>query len=205
MFDIGANVGQSAKAYLDAWPTASIWCFEPVSSSYEALVQGVGGHPQVQVERLALGEAESDAVAIEARRQGVRNRVLDVTGAGNYQRKVPRERVVMCTGDAYCAKRGIQHISFCKVDTEGLDLEVLRGLERMLSANRIDLVQVEAGMNASNSSHVPFEAFRRHLHPRGYRLFSLPGQAVGMWGVPEMRRANPVFVSETVVKAHTRS
>jgi hypothetical protein len=37
IFDVGANVGQTAKTYRRLFPSAEIWSFEPVPASYESL------------------------------------------------------------------------------------------------------------------------------------------------------------------------
>jgi len=34
LFDVGANVGQSSLRFRKDFPRASIWCFEPVKSTY---------------------------------------------------------------------------------------------------------------------------------------------------------------------------
>jgi len=44
----------------------------------------------------------------------------------------------------FCQDREIRRINFLKVDTEGYDLEVLKGAEEILDEGRIDFVQVEA-------------------------------------------------------------
>ncbi|HXG75415.1 MAG TPA: FkbM family methyltransferase, partial [Gaiellaceae bacterium] len=105
--------------------------------------------------------------------------------------------------DTFCAERGIEQINYLKIDTEGADLEVLKGASRMLAENRIDLVQVEAGLNPNHDWHVPFETLKAELERFGYHLFSVFEQTRNWYpGAPYLQWANPVFVSNAVVEAH---
>jgi FkbM family methyltransferase len=48
IFDVGANIGQTAKTYRRLFPSAEIWSFEPFPASYESLcrsLSGPGFHP----------------------------------------------------------------------------------------------------------------------------------------------------------------
>ncbi len=67
-----------------------------------------------------------------------------------------------------------------KIDTEGYDLEVLRGAESLLTHQRVDLVQVEAGMNRDNHRHVTFILLTEYLERFNYRLFGIYNQS-GEW------------------------
>jgi hypothetical protein len=62
----------------------------------------------------------------------------------------------------------------------------------MLDRHRIDLIQVEAGVHPANKVHVPLQAFRDYLEPRGYFVVRFFDQE----GAPLARRCNPLFVSQ---------
>lgn len=66
----------------------------------------------------------------------------------------------------------------------------------MLTDQRIDLVEVEAGMNASDHRHISFEFLKEFLVSHRYYLFGIYEQ-VEEWstGEPHLRRANLVFIS----------
>ena len=94
-------------------------------------------------------------------------------------------------------------IGLLKIDAEGHDLEVLYGFERMLKEMRVDLVEAEVGMNPENRRHVPFEAVKRYLEHRGYRLFLIYKQRretpFGRGAM--LRRCNVVFASAKLLDA----
>jgi FkbM family methyltransferase len=202
IFDVGANVGQSAQHYLQWFPGAFIYCFEPVSESFLVLEQNLKGQDRVRCVNLALGSSSGRAeMALEGLSPmfQVRAKPNEVSP----ESEVRIESVSLDTIDHFCKEGEIDRISYLKVDTEGWDLEVLRGSSRMLERQAIDLVEVEAGMNPGNTRHVPFERLKDFLQSSGYLLFGIY-QQVHEWPTkkPHLRRTNPLFVSRRMIEAH---
>jgi FkbM family methyltransferase len=193
IFDVGANVGQSAAKYLSWFPAARICCFEPAEESAAEIRRRLNG--RVEVYQLAMG---STAGVAKLAQEGPSNR-FRITDDGE-------ERVQVETVDRFCRDHGIDSIDFLKIDTEGFDLEVLKGADALLRGGRIQAVQVEAGMNPDNRLHVPIEAFKAFLEERGYRLYGLYEQK-REWtqNLPYLRRTNPLFISPSLIAAGERS
>ena len=116
---------------------------------------------------------------------------------------VPTESVDIVTLDEFCRTKRIDHINYLKIDTEGGDLEVLKGAVGMLTEQRIDLVQVEAGMNPTNSRHVSLESLKAFMESHMYFLFGVYEQE-NEWLTrePHLRRTNPVFISQQMIGRH---
>src|SRR6476620_920097 len=57
IFDIGANEGQSAVKFREAFPLATIHCFEPASVQYGNLVRRLSWDKRVRCHRVAVGSA----------------------------------------------------------------------------------------------------------------------------------------------------
>jgi hypothetical protein len=123
--------------------------------------------------------------------------------AGEAASSTGLEDVERETVDEFCSDRGIDHIDFLKIDTEGHDLEVLRGSERLLSEQRVDVVEVEAGMNIGNKRHVSFADLDQYLQERNYFVFGIYEQ-VNEWPIhrPQLRRTNPIYISRRVIEAN---
>ncbi|MBN2566121.1 MAG: FkbM family methyltransferase [Candidatus Eisenbacteria bacterium] len=197
ILDVGANVGQSAKLFMRRFPASQILCFEPAGNTYRRLQQVVRGNENVRCFRLALGDTSGTTHLVH---EGFCEN-YHVLGEARQVDQLELEEVDMVTLDDFCRDRAIGHVNYLKIDTEGWDLHVLRGAERMLREQRVDLVQVEAGMNPANDTHVPLEDLKRHLERRSYYLFGLYEQ-VPEWPTvePHLRRTNPVFVSQKVIR-----
>src|SRR5262249_20595890 len=54
-------------------------------------------------------------------------------------------RAELVDGDTYARQRGIDAIAFLKIDVEGAEHLVLKGLERMLAGDRVHCIQFEYG------------------------------------------------------------
>src|SRR5262249_16852532 len=201
IFDVGANVGQSTMAYLRQFPSAKIYCFEPVAETFCSLQENVGSHETVCTFRLAFGASQGKGTMVL---DGSSDRfyLLPATNR-ELVRDVRLEQVEIQTLDAFCLRHGVDRINYLKIDTEGADLQVLKGAKRMLAQHSIDIVQVEAGMNRGNKSHVPFVAFVDFFDPNDYFLFGIYEQ-MHEWPrkEPPLRRTNPVFVSKSVIQAN---
>ena len=197
IFDVGANIGQSARHYCEAFPAASLYCFEPLQATFEQLTASLRNDRNAQCFRLAFGGAAGTgeiAVGQHSDQASLTTRPADTT----HIESVPIE-----TLDGFCASHAIERIGLLKIETEGGDLAVLEGAQGLLAGQKIDVIEVEAGMSPRNARHVPFEAFTAHLGARNYFLFGIYEQVLE-WPTrePNLRRVNPVFISERVVKAN---
>jgi len=156
IFDIGANVGQSAHHLARGFPKAQIYCFEPVASTYTALIQETRELQNVRTTNLALGERHS-SVRVTAEINSERNHIVPL-GMDEPNTVI----ATMDTVDRFCDRHGIDGPDLLKTDTEGHDLQVLRGArERLLRP--IKAVLVEIGMLATDTRHSRFSEISAYL------------------------------------------
>ena len=146
IFDIGANVGEWTALALSANPTANIHCFEPSPNTFQRLL--TNRFPATVVcNNLGLSSArgESKLFVFEGcsginslyKREG-----LEGVGLLTQQRE---ESVCLDTVDHYCLERGIRAIDFAKVDVEGHELEVFKGMTGLLRSGQVRIIQFEYG------------------------------------------------------------
>jgi FkbM family methyltransferase len=190
VIDVGANVGQTTAQVLAAYAQARIFACEPTSVSYGKLTERFGGLPNVSCHRLAFGSSRGQVrFVVKGTSTGNHVAPADVPEGSNV------ELVTMETGDHFCESHSLDHVSFLKVDAEGHDLEVLRGFQEMIRHQRIDLLEVEAGISPDIGKFVDFQTFRDFLQPLQYRLLRVYDQASVFHGKVGLRRVNAVFVS----------
>jgi FkbM family methyltransferase len=202
VFDVGANTGQSARDFLDWFPGCRLYCFEPVGDTFRRLRSRYQRQGRVQSFQLALGATPGLGKMVH---EGTAEQFHLVDDDDPVDDTSVLEDVRIATLDEFCRRHGVDHISYLKIDTEGSDLDVLLGGTDMLAAGRVDLVQVEAGMNPTNETHVPFEELKRFLESHRYFLFGVYEQ-VPEWptGQPHLRRSNSVFVAESAMNMSGR-
>ncbi|MBC8490685.1 MAG: FkbM family methyltransferase [Bacteroidetes bacterium] len=202
VFDVGANIGQSVEKFLNWYPKSQIYCIEPVEETFHQLQENYKANDNIHCFQLAFGSTKGKGQMVL---QGPSDRFFLL----NPEKEVflnsgsNLEEVYIETLDEFCSDRKISHISYLKIDTEGGDLEVLKGAENKLSEHTIDLVQVEAGMNFRNEWHVAFEVLKEYLESKKYFIFGIYQQR-NEWPTkePHLRWTNPVFISERMIKAN---
>jgi FkbM family methyltransferase len=197
VFDIGANVGQSAETMLVEFPSSSLFCFEPSQSTFKELQERFRVSTRVQCVNLALSNGERSA-KLELNESSVLRRLVgEPNSAGN---PTKTEDVSLTTIDAFCAEQQITTIDYLKIDTEGHELQVLAGAELMLNSERIRLIELELGMNPENSYHTKFEDAKELMEQKGYRVFSITEQ-VAEWPSRQqhLRRVNAVFACSSMI------
>ena len=202
VFDVGANVGQSAQDYLEKFPVARIYSFEPVRSTFQQLEANLKGEDRVRCFQLAFGASPQQGTMV-LQGESVMFFLSEASRPLSEAQNAVTEQVQVATLDEFCRQHQLERISYIKIDTEGGDMNVLKGAEHLLAEQRIDLMQLEAGMNSHNTWHVALETLKQHLESRNYFLFGVYEQ-VHEWPAkePHLRRANPVFISRRMIETY---
>lgn len=190
IFDVGANVGQSALSLEKDYPYAIIYSFEPMLDNFAKLEKATKLFKYVKCYRLALSSEEGE-IAMEA---NAAEHTMHRVGQGG-------DTVQATTIDRFCTENQIPRIDYLKIDTEGHDLDVIKGSGEMLSADAISFVEAECGMNRDNTYHVPFRDIQDALEAHGYRLCGMYEPALE-WptGQPYIRRVNALFASPRTIR-----
>jgi FkbM family methyltransferase len=141
VFDVGANVGQSIQLIRTYFDYPVIHAFEPAPGTFEQLREGTRDIPDLTLNKIALGHCVGTAEFSE-NTESVMSSFLELgpDGWGSIKRKTS---VNVSTIDEYCAQNAVERIDILKLDTQGFDLEVLRGSERVLRHGRIGMVFTE--------------------------------------------------------------
>lgn len=168
VFDVGANIGEWSQIATRLFPSAKLYAFEPAPETFLQLQRNLADEPRTEVFQQGLSERE----------EVVQFRFYPghTSQASRYEFTVREEPqlidVQLVQGDRFCQERGIDHIDLLKVDTEGADLDVLRGFDGMLSRGQVDVVQFEYG-RINIKSRALLCDFYDYLLARGFRIGKL--------------------------------
>lgn len=171
IFDVGANVGQSATQFRALFPSASIHCFEPGRSTFQTLARTVAGDRNISAWNCGFGAEVTEKQFFE-NEESVMSSFLPL-GADAWAKNVTTTTMHIDTVDNFCGTREIENIDLLKSDTQGYDLEVLKGAERMLSSGAIKLVYLELNFAKIYAGQASPGRIYDFLIDRGFRLFSL--------------------------------
>src|SRR6266478_2356524 len=79
IFDVGANTGQSALRFAEAFPSSDIYSFEPVPDTFAALKRNTANNPRVRTFQCAMG-AKPDRAKIYLGDLSQKNSMVAETG-----------------------------------------------------------------------------------------------------------------------------
>lgn len=147
--DVGANVGLFAEFVCETCAPAAVYAFEPVASMTPAWAALTTAHPNVSLLPFAIGDHDADAVDItyfpDAPAESTRfpqqraANVATLAAAASAAGIVPPapsatdppsvQHCPMVTLSTVFTKLGIATVDLLKIDVEGDELNVLRGIE----------------------------------------------------------------------------
>src|SRR5438067_793997 len=141
IFDVGANRGQSIERFRRAFPGAAIHAFEPGRGTFAELQRRCGNLPGVYLNNVALGARPEQRTFLHNSRDDMSSFLEPSVDAwGEITARYPVEVITI---DDYCAAQGIERIDILKSDTQGFDLAVLQGAQRMLARRAVRLIFME--------------------------------------------------------------
>ena len=140
VWDVGANVGLYTVSFAD-WvgPSGKVFAFEPDAMNLPKLRSACGGRSNIEVCAFGLSDKTERRTFLGDGGDGTTSRVLQPG------EPVPRGavEVELQTGDDALQGAKAQFPDIIKVDVEGHELSVLKGLQGALSDTRLRNVFVE--------------------------------------------------------------
>lgn len=192
VIDIGVHQGQSITAYLKGFPAARVLGYEASRQSFELLQKKFNDQSRVQLRRVAVSSRNGEATLYLNASDAANSLIKSATS-------VSQESVQASKLDDLCAEAGLSHVDFCKIDTEGHDLEVLAGAGHLLQSQAMDFIQVETSMRSDVDYFVKFEEVNRVLCGLSYELLGIYDQQTCWSGRGSLLFFNAVYVRSSLV------
>lgn len=195
VLDIGANLGVYTLRLSElVGPTGQVHSFEPVPRTFRLLDHNVKAHapyPNVRIHQAAVSDRSGPAILhlpVEGTLEDYYYASL-AKDPGTAARAIPVETVAL---DGWLTLE-IGNVAFLKIDTEGAELEVLRGAARILREFG-PIIQCETGAWIRRFGHAPADVFD-HLRALGYDAFAYrEGRLSEIAGPEASPRANYLFL-----------
>ncbi len=165
IFDIGANVGQTAIYFQKRFPGANVFSFEPISSSFKTLINNTNKFNNVSCFQYALG-ARNEEKEISLNPNSQQNSLVEELQVNNVQKEI----IQIKTLDDFCNEKNIDSIDILKIDTEGYEFEVLNGAKSLLDEGKIKFIFSEVGFIKSDKRHTFFGNIFDFLYTKGFRF-----------------------------------
>jgi FkbM family methyltransferase len=149
VLDVGANKGEWAKLALKVNLRLNLHCFEPSPSTFKLLNEN--NFPlNVICNNFGLSSTNESAVLKIFGNGSALNSLYSRRGLEDGYGLLPQkheEAILLKTLDEYCERNELLEdgVDFCKIDVEGHELEVFKGMTKMLGNEALRVIQFEYG------------------------------------------------------------
>ena len=166
VFDVGANVGDWSCIVLSSFPKASIHSFEPIPEIFQTLNTRLSSHKRLQLNNFGLSDHTQSLEFNYFPNRSTFTSIYEIK-----LKNTPVQKVIcqLRNSKEYCTEANVNQIDFLKIDTEGSDYLVLKGLEDYLRNRKIRVIQFEYNLNNILSKFL-LRDFYELLNKYGYEI-----------------------------------
>lgn len=165
IFDVGSNVGQWSERIREISPHSTIHAFEIVPATFKRLRRRTKEFDDYVINNVGLSN-ETGKITINLGKHSTSSTAFKIEARkfhdNYYTDEVECETI---TGKDYMASNEIDAIDLLKIDTEGMDLRVIKGFGDQLK--NVKVIQFEYGI-FNISSHDLLADFFSYLTKRGF-------------------------------------
>lgn len=131
VLDVGVNVGQTLLDVKEVLPNVDYYGFEPNPSCvfYTSEMISMNGFVNTMVLPFGLGEVEEVKVLYSNHRD-------DASSSLNSRDSNIKKHVYIRNGDSFIESQKLKNVSLIKIDTEGFEFQVLKGLSKTIAKDR---------------------------------------------------------------------
>lgn len=188
VFDIGANIGYFtllARSIVGA--SGEVHAFEPVPSNFYKLAKAIEANrlTNVFLNQMAVSHASGKTIIYTSGVPG------ECGWASMLQPSLGESFEAQMIGiDEYVATYKLDTIDFIKIDVEGAEMRVLKGMEKLLATNRVSTILIEINEKMLRTAGTYGEAIHLKLLSYGYKAFDVRDcrQRFPIYSLSEQRR-----------------
>ena len=176
IFDAGASEGSTVTKYKSLYPAAAIHAFEPQPDSFQKLRATVSAMKEIYCSNVALSAIQGTDIFYKTSGYAASSLLAPVrTGSfiDDHTGLAERYEVRLEKLDDYAKSRNIVHIDILKMDTQGNELNILKGGEELLKRGAISLIYTEVWFIKAYEDQPFYEDIALYLRQFDYLPFGL--------------------------------
>ena len=171
--DGGAHHGDFTALVLNCLNRPSVHAFEPTPEVFSQLQTRHADSPGVSLFNEGLSDTEGE-LTLHLSSNAALNSFLPMTSTGaNYYGKPHEQGQITArthTLDRHAEQHQIKRIDLLKIDTQGTELQVLKGAEKLLKAGQIQSVLLEINFGDFYQNQAAAHTVMAYLHDHGMQL-----------------------------------
>jgi len=177
IIDVGANEGQSIKRFNLIFDNCIVHSFEPITKCFNQMIKDFPGKRFIK-NNYALSDknANKEFFINKSSVTSGFNRINKNYDENNEKNKIKNSiKIKTTTLDAYINFNKIKKIDILKIDTQGHELNVLRGAKKSLKKNMINFIEVEIILCEYYIKKIKLYEIDHIMDKNNYELFDLSG------------------------------
>ena len=183
-FDVGGHMGQSIRRFKKINSQSSIHSFEPTPELYKKLVQNFNTDKSIKINNLGVADIKSKLnfhtykyssissfVPVDRNSKLSKSRIL--ASKSNEKEFENIVKIDVTNIDSYCEENNISEIDFIKIDTQGFEGKILLGMEKMLSKEKVSVIELELILGFGYEKSFSFYDYEKILNNKNYKLIAI--------------------------------
>ena len=180
LLDIGANIGIYSLFAAITHPSSQVFSFEPVLNNFQSLVNNICANPGISVHPFNIAISDKCHISdlfISDLRPGNSGAQLEkpVNDKGESFSALKTEKVLAFSLDRLISDYGFPRPNYIKIDVDGLETLILRGMEKSLADKSLKSVLVE--LNNQLDLDLWTNTMKKHGLQLDHSLDSLPNHS----------------------------
>jgi len=179
IFDVGANFGAMTLPFAKLVPLGKVYAFEPTFYAFSKLKKNLELNPELSQRVVPVQSFVSSNTSqgshlkayaswkVVSSTEGPRHRIH-----GGIPK--PADGIPAVSLDDFCTQNGIERLDFIKIDTDGHELEVLKGAQKVIDKFK-PVIIFEVGIYVMEEANIDFSEYLNFFGFLNYSLFNSTG------------------------------
>jgi len=165
LVDVGANLGKYSDLFNNNIITKKTYLFEPIKSCFDKIIV----KENYQKINIGIGSFKGESIFYEAEGKESHSSIVNREWLFNKpEYNITKKNIKIDTLDNLLDEK----INVLKIDTEGFELEVLKGSGRLLKESKIGYIQFEYG-GCFKDNNLKLNDVINYLDQFGYGVYEL--------------------------------
>lgn len=173
IYDVGANRGSMTDRFINIFPKASIFAFEPYPALNEEIANKFKGNPNITIEKSGISNLIGELTFYVNKSVDTSSFLpSQLTGLNSDPQVKNMEQIMVpvITIEKSFIDHKLDHLNILKLDIQGSELNALKGAEKLLQDHKIDLIYTESYFIQQYVDQPLFPEIAQYLLQFGYQL-----------------------------------